>query len=66
MRAQTNAQASQWFKSSHSGGNATECVEAARLPDGLMVRDSKACTGPVVGFSAAAWSAFVSHLTRLD
>ncbi|MFF8971525.1 DUF397 domain-containing protein [Streptomyces sp. NPDC014995] len=35
-----------WFKSSYSGGNATEYVEAAFVPKGVLVRDSKVPEGP--------------------
>ena len=48
-----------WFKSSYSGGNATECVEAAIVPAGVLVRDSKAQDGPCVSVSAGAWSRFL-------
>ncbi|GAA2457637.1 DUF397 domain-containing protein [Actinomadura vinacea] len=39
-----------WRKSSHSGGGggATDCVEMARLADGIGVRDSKNPAGPVL------------------
>ncbi|MGW7168237.1 DUF397 domain-containing protein [Streptomyces sp. NPDC054884] len=47
-----------WFKSSYSGGNATECVEAAFVPTGVLVRDSKAPDGPRISMSAEAWSRF--------
>ncbi|MFE7568109.1 DUF397 domain-containing protein [Streptomyces sp. NPDC057539] len=48
-----------WFKSSYSGGNTTECVEAAHLSDGTAIRDSK---DPGVGsivFRGVAWGMFV-------
>lgn len=48
-----------WFKSSYSGGNTTECVEAAFVPAGVLVRDSKVSDGPHVSVSAAAWCNFV-------
>ncbi|MFI1048612.1 DUF397 domain-containing protein [Streptomyces griseoruber] len=50
-----------WFKSSHSGGNTTECVEAAFVPSGVLVRDSKAPGGPHVKVSADAWCRFVGN-----
>ncbi|WP_107482119.1 DUF397 domain-containing protein [Streptomyces sp. b94] len=34
-----------WFKSSHSGGNATECVEASHFSKGTAIRDSKTTEG---------------------
>ncbi|MER6557717.1 DUF397 domain-containing protein [Streptomyces sp. NPDC001027] len=48
-----------WFKSSYSGGNATECVEAAFMPTCVLVRDSKAADSPHISVSAEAWSRFV-------
>ncbi|MCH0540462.1 DUF397 domain-containing protein [Streptomyces sp. MUM 203J] len=51
-----------WFKSSYSGGNATECVECAPTPTGTLVRDSKRPDGPVVTMQAEAWRAFVEGL----
>ncbi|MEV6178958.1 DUF397 domain-containing protein [Streptomyces sp. NPDC052015] len=53
-----------WFKSSYSGGNATECVEAALVAEGLVVRDSKILEGPHVTVSSEAWSRFVSGLVQ--
>lgn len=49
-----------WFKSSHSGGNTTECVETALVPEGVLVRDSKEPDGPRIPVSAAAWSRFLA------
>lgn len=49
-----------WFKSSYSGGNTTECVEAAFVPAGVLVRDSKRPEGPHVAISAKAWGRFVA------
>ncbi|MBA2949726.1 DUF397 domain-containing protein [Streptomyces himalayensis] len=48
-----------WFKSSYSGGNATECVEAAFVPSGVLVRDSKRPSAPHIAVSAEAWNHFV-------
>ncbi|WP_440899867.1 DUF397 domain-containing protein [Actinosynnema sp.] len=45
---------SKWRKSSRSNA-AANCVEVARTPDGVLVRDSKNPNGPVLRFSAAAW-----------
>ncbi|MEU2679120.1 DUF397 domain-containing protein [Streptomyces sp. NPDC007107] len=53
---------SAWFKSSYSGGNETECVEAAFDDAGASVRDS---TRPHEGrfhVRSAAWSDFVGSL----
>ncbi|WP_251093563.1 DUF397 domain-containing protein [Streptomyces sp. Caat 7-52] len=48
-----------WFKSSYSGGNATECVEAAFIPRGVLIRDSKHPRSPHLRVSAAAWAQFI-------
>ncbi|MET7973568.1 DUF397 domain-containing protein [Streptomyces mirabilis] len=53
-----------WFKSSYSGGNATECVEAAFVPAGVLVRDSKRPDGPNVVVSAEAWHKFLTTSAR--
>ncbi|ANP55316.1 hypothetical protein J2Z21_007467 [Streptomyces griseochromogenes] len=53
-----------WFKSSYSGGNATECVEAAFISAGVLVRDSKAGSGPVVAVQGPAWHAFSRALRK--
>lgn len=49
-----------WVKSSYSGGSGDNCVEVAALPGGgFAVRDSKDVNGPVLGFAADDWRAFV-------
>ncbi|MCX5333798.1 DUF397 domain-containing protein [Streptomyces sp. NBC_00140] len=48
-----------WFKSSYSGGNTTECVEAAFVPFGIRVRDSKQPGQRVLTVSAEAWTNFL-------
>ncbi|WP_351232863.1 DUF397 domain-containing protein [Streptomyces sp. NPDC002133] len=49
-----------WFKSSYSGANETECVEAARVPEGTAIRDSKDPLGPRLAFTTRAWRDFAS------
>lgn len=49
-----------WFKSSHSGAQGLECVEAAFLRGHrTAVRDSKEPGGPVLTFTAEAWRTFL-------
>jgi hypothetical protein len=47
-----------WQKSSLSGPNGGPCVEMAKAPDGVYVRDSKDPSGPVLRFTRSeveAW-----------
>jgi hypothetical protein len=48
-----------WHKSSRSSGNGN-CVEVAIVDNAVAVRDTKDRNGPVLVFTAAEWSAFVS------
>lgn len=50
-----------WFKSSFSEGNGGACVEAAFVPGGVGVRDSKQHGhGPVLLFPRDEWAAFLA------
>jgi Domain of unknown function (DUF397) len=50
-----------WRKSSYSGSNGGDCVEAAVLPDSsLAVRDSKDPDGPKLTFISAEWRTFTT------
>ncbi len=54
-----------WHKSSYSGtsGECVEVGEAVAGPAAVAVRDTKALgAGPVLGFTAEAWSAFVAEI----
>ncbi|WP_078910025.1 DUF397 domain-containing protein [Streptomyces sp. NRRL S-87] len=51
-----------WRKSSYSGDTGGECVEVARHPSLVAVRDSKNPTGPTFTVSPAAFAAFVRGL----
>src|SRR5688500_16298792 len=49
-----------WIRSSYSGGDTPSCVEfAVDVRNTVLVRDTKDSSGPLLGFSSAAWSAFV-------
>lgn len=62
-----SSQAPLWFKSSYSGGNTTECVEAAIVPQGLLIRDSKRSGNSHVEISTEAWQSFVDwHAEQCD
>jgi len=49
-----------WFKSSYSGGNATECVETAFTRSGVLIRDSKHPEHPCLAVTAQAWAIFLT------
>jgi len=50
-----------WRKSTRSGmGDA--CVEVAKAPAVVQVRDSKDPDGPILAFTAEGWAAFVEGL----
>lgn len=52
-----------WRKSSYSNGSGGNCVEvAASGGAGLLVRDSKRPSGPVLAVGAGAWGAFLCDL----
>lgn len=52
-----------WFKSSYSGSE-VNCLEVARLPDRVAVRDSKNPHAAPLVFDPAAWTAFLARLRR--
>lgn len=54
-----------WFKSSYSGANATECVEAAFVPSGILLRDSKQPMAAPVWVSGGAWRAFATSALHI-
>ncbi|MFJ9887677.1 DUF397 domain-containing protein [Streptomyces sp. NPDC091287] len=62
MPSTPSGDAQSWFKSSYSGGNTTECVEAARLGEATAIRDSKAVEGGSLLFRPTSWASFVSAL----
>ncbi|MCS7481095.1 DUF397 domain-containing protein [Umezawaea endophytica] len=51
-----------WRKSSYSGDPNGSCVEVAQPGPGVLVRDSKNSTGPVLAFSVVQWRAFLEAL----
>ncbi|WP_415952438.1 DUF397 domain-containing protein [Streptomyces sp. KLOTTS4A1] len=52
-----------WFKSSYSDSEGGDCVEAARTPDRMHIRDSKlGAQGPSFSTAAPAWKAFLTHV----
>jgi hypothetical protein len=54
-----------WFKSSYSGNEGGECLEAAADGTTVRVRDSKERgDGPQLAFTHDAWVGFVADLGR--
>jgi len=53
-----------WRKSSYSDNGGADCVEVGldRGAEGVVVRDTKARSGPVLWFSPGAWRTFASRL----
>ncbi|MCP9957688.1 DUF397 domain-containing protein [Streptomyces sudanensis] len=54
-----------WFKSSYSGSTGQDCVEAAMLPEGIAVRDSKNPGGGAFAVPAGPWGVFLDALCRV-
>ncbi|MBE3014575.1 DUF397 domain-containing protein [Microbispora sp. NEAU-D428] len=48
-----------WRKAARSNTVGNQCVEVARLRDGVAVRDSKDPQGPRLMFTPGEWEAFV-------
>ncbi|GAB7104462.1 DUF397 domain-containing protein [Streptomyces phaeofaciens JCM 4814] len=53
-----------WFKSSYSGAEGGECLEAAATPGTTHIRDSKAPTRAQLAFASARWAAFVRFVAQ--
>ncbi|MDX3666350.1 DUF397 domain-containing protein [Streptomyces europaeiscabiei] len=53
-----------WAKSSYSSEEGGECVEVAVRPHVVRVRDSKGIARRGVAVDAAAWTAFLTLVTR--
>ncbi|MFB7652124.1 MULTISPECIES: DUF397 domain-containing protein [unclassified Streptomyces] len=54
-----------WFKSSYSGGNdGNSCVEIAKTPGTVHVRDSKHTDGPRLTLTPTAWSTFLPYASQ--
>ncbi|AWK08999.1 DUF397 domain-containing protein [Streptomyces spongiicola] len=51
----------EWVKSSYSTADGPECVEVAAGAGAVQVRDSKHESGPLLGFTSAAWGDFVAY-----
>ncbi len=54
-----------WRKSSYSGNNGGNCVEAGSIPGRVLVRDTQNHTGAVLEFSAEAWRVFAGQIKQM-
>lgn len=63
-------QGAQGWRKARASADRDDCVEVGEIPTGaevVAVRDTKAGgTGPVLGFTADAWSAFVADVKHSD
>jgi hypothetical protein len=54
-----------WRKSSYSGNNGGDCVEAGSVRRAVLVRDTRQDGhGPVLQFSVSAWRAFADRIKQ--
>lgn len=54
-----------WFKSSYSGSEGTACVEVARTPQAVLIRDSKRSHGSHLSIPATAWAVFIRYVPEV-
>ncbi len=54
-----------WTKSSYSGAQGGNCIEAAGHDSRVIVRDTKDRTGPILRFTPDAWRRFAKQLKSL-
>jgi hypothetical protein len=64
MSTDTTSPELAWFKSSYSGAEGGECLEAATTPGIIHIRDSKAPARAQLAFSAPEWAAFVRYAAQ--
>ncbi|WP_411158565.1 DUF397 domain-containing protein [Streptomyces sp. TRM68416] len=50
-----------WFKSSYSSSGSGDCVEVARTPATIHVRDSKNTQSGQLMLSLTAWAGFLAY-----
>jgi hypothetical protein len=53
-----------WHESSYSGNGGGDRAEVAECPGAVFVRDTTNRDGGTLGFSAAAWAAFLGAVKR--
>ncbi|MFC3575612.1 DUF397 domain-containing protein [Streptomyces yaanensis] len=52
-----------WFKSSYSGAEGGECLEAATTKGAVHIRDSKDPARAQLAFHPSEWAAFLRYAT---
>lgn len=62
MTTQHDLSRARWRISSRSGDASNTCVEVARIPAVVAVRDSTDRNGPALTFAPAEWGAFLGRL----
>ncbi|MFJ7585965.1 DUF397 domain-containing protein [Streptomyces sp. NPDC097617] len=50
-----------WVKSTYSTNDGPNCIEVAKTPGAVLVRDSKRPDDARLAVTPAAWSGFVAH-----
>ena len=53
-----------WRKSSYSGNNGGNCVEAGSIPGRVLVRDTQVRADAVLKFSADSWRVFIGQVKQ--
>lgn len=53
-----------WRRSSYSGNGGGTCVEIGDARRGVLVRDTKDRSGPMLRFTAEAWRRFADRVKR--
>ncbi|MGW2519822.1 DUF397 domain-containing protein [Streptomyces sp. NPDC001617] len=53
-----------WFKSSYSGNEGGECLEAATTHAAVHIRDSKDPARAQLAFRPSEWAAFIGYAGR--
>jgi hypothetical protein len=56
--------AASWRKSSYSGNNGGNCVEAGSIPGRVLVRDTQDRAGAALVFSVYAWRMFAEQVKQ--
>jgi len=56
--------AASWRKSSYSGNNGGNCVEAGSIPGRVLVRDTQDRAGAVLEFSTPTWQVFAQQVKQ--